>query len=192
MESKISTKPEIMTKLDKQAKFIELRARGLSLRACGQELATNKDTCNKWDRELKTEIAKHKTERLQDVYSEYGMYREARIKTLGTVLSNINSELSSRTLSDLSTDKLLDYKLKYTTALADEYIPLSPRTDEGQELDAKVIIGRLDDLYSRVRDGETTKEQASTELVVLVGMQRVYDTSELEEKMDKLRRAISV
>lgn len=192
METTLSTKPEIMTKLDKQAEFIKLRARGLSLRQCGEALWTNKDTCNKWDKELKAQIAKHKSDRLQDVYTEYGMYKEARIKALGTALNNIDTELSSRDLSDVPTDKLLDYKLKYTTALSEEYVPITPQTDEGQVLDAKTIINRLDDLYKRVRDGETTKDQASTELVVLSGMLRAYDTSELEEKMDKLRRAISV
>ncbi len=192
METTLSTKPEIMTKLDKQAEFIKLRARGLSLRQCGEALGTNKDTCNKWDKELKAQIAKHKSDRLQDVYTEYGMYKEARIKALGTALNNIDTELSSRDLSDVPTDKLLDYKLKYTTALSEEYVPITPQTDEGQVLDAKTIINRLDDLYKRVRDGETTKDQASTELVVLSGMLRAYDTSELEEKMDKLRRAISV
>jgi len=192
METTISNKPEVLTKLDKQAEFIKLRARGLSLRQCGEALGTNKDTCNKWDRELKAQIAKHKSERLQDVYTEYGMYKEARIKALGTALNNISDELSSRDLSDVSTDKLLDYKLKYTTALSEEYVPISAQTDEGQVLDAKTIINRLDDLYKRVRDGETPKEQAQTELVVLSGMLRAYDTSELEEKMDKLRRAISV
>ena len=126
------------------------------------------------------------------VYTEYGMYKEARIKALGTALNNIDTELSSRDLSDVSTDKLLDYKLKYTTALSEEYVPIAPQTDEGRELDAKEIIRRLDDLYTRVRSGETTKDQASTELVVLGGMLRAYDTTELEEKMDKLRRAISV
>ena len=192
METTLSTKPEVMTKLDKQAEFIKLRAKGLSLRQCGEALGTNKDTCNKWDKELKAQIAKHKSERLQDVYTEYGMYKEARIKALGTALNNIDTELSSRDLSDVPTDKLLDYKLKYTTALSEEYVPIAPQTDEGRELDAKEIIRRLDDLYTRVRSGETTKDQASTELVVLGGMLRAYDTTELEEKMDKLRRAISV
>jgi len=191
METTLSNKPEVLTKLDKQAEFIKLRARGLSLRQCGQELGTNKDTCNKWDKELKAQIAIHKSERLQDVYTEYGMYKEARIKALGTALNNIDTELGSRNLSDVTTDKLLDYKLKYLTALSEEYVPISAQTDEGQVLDAKTIINRLDDLYKRVRDGETTKDQASTELVVLSGMLRAYDTSELEEKMNRLKEAIS-
>ena len=162
METTLSTKPEIMTKLDKQAEFIKLRARGLSLRQCGEALGTNKDTCNKWDKELKAQIAKHKSDRLQDVYTEYGMYKEARIKALGTALNNIDTELSSRDLSDVPTDKLLDYKLKYTTALSEEYVPITPQTDEGQVLDAKTIINRLDDLYKRVRDGETRPDNEET------------------------------
>lgn len=192
MEMTLSTKPEIISKLDKQAEFIKLRARGLSLRQCGEALGTNKDTCNKWDKELKVQVAKHKAERLQDVYTEYGMYKEARIRALGTALNNIDTELSSRDLSDVPTDKLLDYKLKYTTALSEEYVPISSQTDEGQILDTKTIIDRLDSLYKRVRDGETTKEQAQTELVVLTGILRAYDSTELEDKVDKLRRAISV
>lgn len=192
MESTISTKPEIISKLDMQAEFIVLRAKGLSLRQCAQELGTNKDLCNKWDKELKARIAEHKTELLRDVYSKYGMYREARINALGTALKNIDDELASRDLSDVSTDKLLDYKLKYTTALSEEYVPIAPQTDARQELDAKEIIRRLDDLYTRVRDGETNKDQAQTELVVLAGMLRAYDSTELEEKMERLRRAISV
>lgn len=192
METTISTRPEVMTKLDIQAEFIRLRASGLSLRACAKELGSTKDRLVIMERNLKAQIAEHRAERLKDVYSDYGLYREARITALGTALKNIDKELTSRDLSDVSTDKLLDYKLKYTTALAEEYIPLTPQATEGAELDAKEIIQRLDDLYKRVRGGETTKDQASTELVVLSGMLRAYDTSELEEKMDRLRRAISV
>ncbi len=192
MESTISIKPEVLTKLDIQAEFIKLRASGLSLRACAKELGTTKDRLVIMERDLKAKIAEHRAERLKDIYSDYGLYREARITALGTALKNIDKELTTRDLKDVSTDKLLDYKLKYTEALAGEYIPLSPQTDEGQPLDAKTIIMRLDDLYKRVRDGETTKEQAQTELVVLSGMLRAYDTTELEEKMDKLRRAIAV
>lgn len=191
MESTISIKPEVMTRLDKQSEFIRLRAKGLSLRACAKELGVNKDTCLKWSKDLANEIAVLKADRLAEIYSQYGLYREARIQTLGEALKNIDKELASRDLSDVSTDKLLDYKLKYTSALSEEYIPLS-QTDLGRNLDAKEIMRRLDDLYIRVRAGETTKEQAQTELTVLAGMLRGYETSELEDKMEKLRSAISL
>jgi len=191
METTLSTKPEIMTKLDKQAEFIKLRARGLSLRQCGEALGTNKDTCNKWDKELKAQVAKHKAERLADVYTEYGMYREARIKALGTALKSIDTELSTRKLSDVPTDKLLDYKLKYTQALSTEYTPIIGKDRSGQELNAATILKELDNLLERVQSGEVNKDQAQQELVILSGMMRVYEASALEDKVKKLERAIA-
>jgi len=192
METTLSTNPEIMTKLDKQVTFIELRASGQSLRAIAKTLSTSKSTLSLWETELRVKIAQYKAERLRDLYNQYGILKEARIQALGEALANIDGQLAKRDLSDVPTDKLLDYKLRYTSALTEEYISLDTRDNTGQELDAKEIIRRLDDLYTRARDGETTKEQASTELIVLAGMLRAYDTSELEDKMDKLRRAISV
>jgi len=190
METTLSKKAEILPKLDTKSEFIRLRASGLSLRACAKELGVNKDTCLKWSKDLKSDIAEHKAERLRDIYSEYGLYKEARISALGEALKNIDKELASRDLSDVSTDKLLDYKLKYTTALGEEYIPLA-QTDLGHNLDAREVLRRLDDLYERVRAGETSKDQAQTELTVLAGMLRSYETTELESKVEKLRSAIA-
>ncbi len=120
------------------------------------------------------------------------MLEEARIKPLGTALQNIDKELDKRNLADVPTDKLLDYKLKYTSALTDEYVPLDTRDNISQKLDTKEVLQRLDDLYQRVRCGATTKEQASSELIVLTGLMRAYETSELEERVSKLQRAIQL
>lgn len=192
METTLSTKSEVMTKLDKRAKFIELKANGQSLRAIAEELHVAKSTLSLWEQELRLEIARHRAERLQDVYKEYGLLKEARIKALGTALQNIDKELSKRDLTQVPTDKLLDYKLRYTHALSEEYVPLSTRDNFGQKLDTQAILDRLDDLYQRVRNGETTKEYAQSELVVLTGLMKAYETSELEERVAKLQRAISL
>ncbi len=192
MESTTSTKSEVMTKLDKQAMFVELRASGQSLRAIANTLHTSKSTLSMWETELRAKIARYKAERLQDVYSQYGLVKEARIKALGTALQNIDGELGKRDLSDVPTDKLLDYKLRYTSALTEEYVALDTRDNTEQELDTTEIMRRLDDLYQRVRNGETTKEQASSELVVLSGLMRAYETTELEERVNKLQKAISL
>jgi transcriptional regulator with XRE-family HTH domain len=192
MESTTTTKSEVMTKLDKQAMFVELRASGQSLRAIANTLHTSKSTLSMWETELRAKIARYKAERLQDVYSQYGLVKEARIKALGTALQNIDGELGKRDLSDVPTDKLLDYKLRYTSALTEEYIALDTRDNTEQELDTTEIMRRLDDLYQRVRNGETTKEQASSELVVLSGLMRAYETTELEERVNKLQKAISL
>jgi hypothetical protein len=192
METTLSNKSEVMTKLDKRARFIELRAEGQSLRLIATELHTAKSTLSLWEGELRIEIARHKAERLQDIYDQYGLLKEARIKALGTALQNIDKELGKRNLADVPTDKLLDYKLKYTSALTDEYVPLDTRDNISQKLDTKEVLQRLDDLYQRVRCGATTKEQASSELIVLTGLMRAYETSELEERVSKLQRAIQL
>ncbi len=192
METTLSNKSEVMTKLDKRARFIELRAEGQSLRLIATELHTAKSTLSLWEGELRIEIARHKAERLQDIYDQYGLLKEARIKALGTALQNIDKELDKRNLADVPTDKLLDYKLKYTSALTDEYVPLDTRDNISQKLDTKEVLQRLDDLYQRVRCGATTKEQASSELIVLTGLMRAYETSELEERVSKLQRAIQL
>ena len=44
METTLSTKSEVMTKLDKRARFIELKANGQSLRAIAEELHVAKST----------------------------------------------------------------------------------------------------------------------------------------------------
>ena len=192
METTLSTKSEVMTKLGKRARFVELKANGQSLRAIAEELHVAKSTLSLWEQELRLEIARHRAERLQDVYKEYGLLKEARIKALGTALQNIDKELSKRDLTQVPTDKLLDYKLRYTHALSEEYVPLSTRDNFGQKLDTQAILDRLDDLYQRVRNGETTKEYAQSELVVLTGLMKAYETSELEERVAKLQRAISL
>lgn len=192
MESTTTTKTEVMTRLDKQAEFIKLRASGQSLRAIANTLHTSKSTLSLWETELRAKIAQHKAERLRDLYDQYGLVKEARIQALGTALQNIDGELGKRDLSDVPTDKLLDYKLRYTSALTEEYIALDTRDNTGQELDTSEIMQRLDDLYQRVRNGETSKEQASGELIVLTGLMRAYEVTELEERVNKLQRAISL
>jgi transcriptional regulator with XRE-family HTH domain len=192
METTLNNNTDIITKLDKRAKFIELRASGQSLRTIAEQLHTSKSTLSMWEHELKAQIARNRAERLQDVYNQYGLVKEARIKALGTALQNIDKELGKRNLEDVATDKLLDYKLKYTAALSDEYVAVSFEDKTGIKLDTQAIMGRLDDLYGRVRNGETTKEQAAAELVVLTGLMRAYESSELEERVNKLQRAIAL
>ena len=192
METTLSNNTSTITKLDKRAKFIELRASGQSLRAIAEELHTAKSTLSLWEHELKADIARYRAERLREVYSQYGLLKEARIKALGTALQNIDKELSNRKLEDVPTDKLLDYKLKYTAALSEEYVALDDGDNIGLKLDTQTIMARLDDLYGRVRNGETTKEQAAAELVVLSGLMRAYESSELEERVSKLQRAIAL
>lgn len=179
------------SRLDKQVRFIELRAQGQPYRTIAKELQVSKATLTGWDKQLAADIAKHKAERMQELYTTYGMYKEARIQKLGGVLQKIDSELDTRDWSDITTDKLLDYKLKYTQALSSEYTPITGKDRSSQELNAATILKELDNLLERVQSGEVHKDQAQQELVILSGMMRVYEASALEDKVKRLERAIA-
>ena len=69
-----------MKKQEHRTEFIQMRAEGKSLRAIAAELGVSKSTLSEWDRELASEIAKLRSDALEELYSEYGMAKEARIR----------------------------------------------------------------------------------------------------------------
>jgi transcriptional regulator with XRE-family HTH domain len=107
----------------KRMKFIQMRGERQSYNKIAQELKISTDTCYKWEKDLQAKIAEHKAEQLQELYAAYYMTREARIKHLGDTLKRIDDALAAVDLSELAPEKLLDYKLRYTEALKDEYLP---------------------------------------------------------------------
>lgn len=183
---------EVVTETDKRAKFIEFMARGYSRRAVAKEIHINKDTACKWAKELDKEIAEAKRDLLSDAYAQYGLSKASRIGRLGATINRLDEELATRDLSEVSTDKLLELRLKYDTALANE--PEPTRTSTGQPhtiiRDAKGLMSELNNLYQRVKSGETTKEQARDELSVLMTIGRLYETTELEDKVSQLKQAL--
>lgn len=75
---------------------------------------------------------------MQQLKVQYGMTQPAIIHSIGSTLRQITERLSDIGVASLSTEKLLDYKLKYTSALQMEFenvIELKPD-----------IIGAINDL----------------------------------------------
>lgn len=107
-------------------RFIELRAAGLSYDKISKDLSISKSTCSKWSDELGEQINRLKQQQLNDLYSEYGMLKEQRIKSLGVILQKIDNQLADVDFSDMTPTQLLDAKLKYQKALNTEYIPKGP------------------------------------------------------------------
>lgn len=99
--------------LETKQRFIELRAKGYSFDKIAKELGKAKQTLLDWSKELDLEIAQAKAMELETLYESYSLYKEARLKTLGEILSKLKKEVDQRDLSDLPTDKLLDLFLKY-------------------------------------------------------------------------------
>lgn len=153
-----------MKTTDKKLEFIRLRAEGKSYRAIEQEIGVSRTTCGEWERELREDIDGLRRESLEELYSQYGMAREARIRRIGETLRRIDDALADIDLSSLPPEKLLDFKLKYSAALRDEYSAAAPMETTGA---AKDTLETIQDLYRRTASGDTTVEQAKTELSIL-------------------------
>ena len=104
--------------------FILLRAENKSYSQIIKELHISKSSCIKLSKKLNSDIAQAKADRLQALYNAYFMTKEARIQHLGETLLKIDRALDKADLSSLSPKDLLDYKLKYSQALKEEYIPV--------------------------------------------------------------------
>ena len=152
-----------MKQQEHKADFIRLRAEGRSLRAISAELGVSKSTLSTWDKALSEDIAKLRAENLEELYSSYGMAKEARIRRLGDTLRRIDSALDAVDLSALPPEKLLLYKLKYQEALRDEYSPTGPDITG----DAENTLEAIRNLYRRTSAGDTALPAARVELAIL-------------------------
>ncbi len=173
-----------------KTEFIKLRAEGRSYSYIADKLHISKSTCTEWERELKTQIAELKQEQLNELYSSYYMTKEARIKKLGDTLETINTALAGADLSALSPDKLLDFKLKYTEALKEEYTGIAKPFTFSGKIEPRDIVTALGDLLDRIRAGEVTTEQAQRESAVIANLLKAYDIVEVKTKLDALDAVI--
>ena len=171
---------------DQKNEFIRLRAEGKSYTAIGKELSISKATCTAWERELKAEIAEKKKEQLEEMYQAYYMTREARITKLGQALESIEDALSKADLTQVSPEKLLDYKLKYMEALKQEFIDTTPAIPLDDTFNPRDIIVVMADLLKRIRNREINLDQASKEMMVITNILKAYETVELKAKLEML------
>lgn len=172
---------------EQKNEFIKLRAEGWSYSYIADTLHISKSTCTAWERELQNAITELKQEHLNELYDSYAMTKEARIKNLGRTLDNINNALDGADLSQIPPEKLLDYKLKYTEALKNEYIGSGKayQLNKGN-VEARDIVQAYGDLLARVQAGEVSTEQARRESAVLANLLKAYDIVEVKAKLDAL------
>jgi hypothetical protein len=118
------------------------------------------------------------------------MTKEARIKNLGSTLAQIDTALATADLSEADPVRLLDFKLKYTEALKNEYSGTQPALKLGDHIDAKDIVAALADLLNRIRSGEVSTEQASKESTVITNLLKAYETVEIKTKLEELEAIV--
>lgn len=171
---------------EQKQQYIKMRADGCSYRKIAQELGISKSTCQRWEKELAEDIAELKCNQLNELYDEFYMKKEARIKELGATLSKIDNALGNVDMATIPPEKLLDFKLKYMEALQKEYISTAPAYRIKDDVDATDIVNAYGDLLNRVRAGEVTGEQASKESVILANLLKAYDIVEVKSKLDEI------
>ena len=152
-----------MKQQEQRTEFIRMRAEGKSLRAIAAEIKVSKSTLSEWEKELRAEVERLRAENLEELYTTYGMAKEARIQRVGDTLRRIDEALAQVDLSSISPEKLLDYKLKYQAALRDEYT--APAAEVSGE--AEATLEALRDLYRRTASGEITVDKAKAEAALI-------------------------
>lgn len=157
----------------KQERFIMLRAGGDSYRTIAKKLRVSRSLLSKWEGELGERISEAKRDRLEAVYCQYGMYKEARIKSLGERLKRIEEELDKRDLSDVPSEKLLDLSLKYRATLKEEY---SPVNTGAQESLTESIKETVEILTTRIKSGELETNSLKTETASLLSLVKAKES----------------
>lgn len=145
-----------METIETKRRFIELRAKGYSFDKIAKELGKAKQTLLDWSRDLDQEIAQAKALELDSLYESYSLYKEARLKTLGEILSKLKKEVDNRDLTDLPTDRLLDLFLKYEGVVKESLVePVfkSSREIEEEKEDRLLLeeLTSLEGLESRLK-----------------------------------------
>ena len=152
-----------MKDTEKKLAFINARAEGKSYRVIGEELGLSKSTCSNWEHSLADQIETLKREKLEELYTSYGMTKEARINKLGSLLSDIDGAISSKSFSELPLDKLLDLRLKYGRELQTEYRETVKSSDD-------TLNGILEDynkLFEESKGGELTASEIRARVDIL-------------------------
>ena len=117
--------------LAKKKKFIELRARGLSLQAIAKALKVAKGTAVDWNKDFRDEVAAARAFELEALLEEYYLTRETKIRLFGEKIRAVLTELGRRDLSDIPTARLFDILAQYHGLLGKEAIePVFKTPDE--------------------------------------------------------------
>lgn len=175
-------------KAEQRARFIQLRARGFSLRKIAGMLKMSPTTLCEWNKELEREIASAKALELEAIQEEFFLLKSGRIRLLGQQLKRLLKELNQRDYSEVPTGKLLELLLKVYAELKSEQVELPGAAGNRgvTKLDSSKIAEELERLLERYRAGDVDQEQVRGETDILLGMLRAYEQQEIEGKLERL------
>jgi transcriptional regulator with XRE-family HTH domain len=177
---------EDLGKEEQKSRFIYLRAKGYSLAKIAKELHISKGTLSNWSHEFEEKIARTRAIELEVLQEEYFLLKEGRIKLLGDQLKAIQKEISSRDLSKFSTDRLLEFQLRYFGELKTEYIETRQGYKIGTKLNSGNIAHQLESVLIQYKTGEISEAQAKLEQAILQSMLKAIEQTELETRLERL------
>ena len=98
--------------IEQQARFIELRGKGMSFQKIAEEIGVSKPTLIKWNGELLEQVKEAQYMEFENLVEEYGLFRKKRFeiycKALNSALKEFQERAETGELKKVPTDKLLN------------------------------------------------------------------------------------
>ncbi len=98
--------------IEQQARFIELRGKGMSFQKIAEEIGVSKPTLIKWNGELLEQVKEAQYMEFEGVVEQYGLFRKERFevycKALNSALKEFQERAEAGDLKKVPTDKLLN------------------------------------------------------------------------------------
>jgi transposase-like protein len=167
-------------------RFIEMRAKGISIRSIAKELGVSPQTLCNWQTELDDEISRRKAVELEALYEKNLMLKEHRINFFGQHINRLQEELKNRNLTDISTDRLFDLLLKYIDEAAKDMVTPHFSNNNGSKMDSSAVSAELSKLFSRYGTGAITEKHTRQIVSILMSILKAEEQTEIRDKLDKL------
>lgn len=98
--------------IEQQARFIELRGKGMSFQKIAEEIGVSKPTLIKWNGELLEQVKEAQYMEFEGLVEHYGLFRKERFeiycKALNSALKEFQERAETGELKKVPTDKLLN------------------------------------------------------------------------------------
>ena len=123
-----------MENIETKQQFVSLRAKGNSFQKIADELGVSKQTLISWSHALQSDIHNLRSLEYDNLLFQYQLNRENQIKIFSELIHKVTTELDSRNLAELTTDKVILLYFKIMDGLKDIQIPLKLEKDTAWDI----------------------------------------------------------
>jgi len=127
-----------MKDMETKNRFIEGRGQRKSMRAVAEELGIGLQTVVRWERELKEQIENQNAVELEALLERHHLTLQAQIERYAVEIARVDEEIQMRPLTDVSTPKLYDIRIKLHTRV-DRILPAFTLRDDDEIADQKAL-----------------------------------------------------